>query len=242
MTTTMRPPGGPDGPDDGDGDGEWIDDAWRAGDLIEGPAGAGDGDAAVRARRGRGATGAESAGGPGGRGRGGRWRRLRRRARGDGSDGGGQALQNPMFLGIAFLVAVFNLLGLVMVLSASSVVALDKHGSSWYFVSRQLTWSIAGTGVLVLVARIDYRRWRRIADPLLWVSITMLVMVLIPGLGVQANGAQRWLGVGSLTIQPAEILKLTLLIWIADLLARRAKWMGNTRATLRPVLDRKSVV
>jgi cell division protein FtsW len=230
MTTTMRPPGGPDGPDGPDGGGEWIDDAWRAGDLIEGPAGAGDGDAVVRARRRRGATGAgaESAGGPGGR-RGGRWRRLR-------GDGGGQALQNPMFLGIAFLVAVFNLLGLVMVLSASSVVALDKHGSSWYFVSRQLTWSIAGTGVLVLVARIDYRRWRRIADPLLWVSIVMLVMVLIPGLGVQANGAQRWLGVGSLTIQPAEVVKLTLLIWIADLLARRAKWMGNSRATLRPVL------
>jgi cell division protein FtsW len=141
-----------------------------------------------------------------------------------------------MFLGIAFLVAVFNLLGLVMVLSASSVVALDEHGSSWYFVSRQLTWSIAGTGVLVLVARVDYRRWRRLADPMLWVSLAMLVAVLIPGLGVQANGAQRWLGVGSLTIQPAEVVKLTLLVWISDLLARRAKWMGNTRATLRPVV------
>jgi cell division protein FtsW len=141
-----------------------------------------------------------------------------------------------MFVGVTFLVAVFNLLGLVMVLSASSVVALDEHGSSWYFVSRQLTWSIAGTGVLVLVARIDYRRWRRIADPLLWGSMAMLVMVLIPGLGVRANGAQRWLGVGSLTIQPAEVVKLTLLIWISDLLARRARWMGNTRATLRPVL------
>ncbi|HEV7759716.1 MAG TPA: putative lipid II flippase FtsW [Acidimicrobiales bacterium] len=223
----VRPEG-----DDGR-DGEWIGDAWLGGDLIEGPGVDGpatqDDDASAAAAVG--AVGAR---------RGPRWRRGRGRdGDGDGErarSSRGQGVQNPMFLGIAFLVAVFNLLGLVMVLSASSVVALDKHGSSWYFVSRQLTWSIAGTGVLVLVARIDYRRWRRLANPLLWVSIAALVLVLVPGIGVSANGAQRWLGVGSLTIQPAEVVKLTLLIWIADLLARRAKWMSNTRATLRPVV------
>jgi cell division protein FtsW len=254
---------GPDGPDGVAGlEGEWVGATWQGGDLIEGPGGAGDGDAAVRRRARREGAGASDAGdaaaavgavgGRGGRRRPGparmvlhwrrRWakRRSGRGAEGKGAEGADEApvrgVQNPMFLGIAFLVAVFNLLGLVMVLSASSVVALDKHGSSWYFVSRQLTWSIAGTGVLVLVARIDYRRWRRIADPMLWVSIAALVMVLVPGLGVSANGAQRWLGVGSLTIQPAEVVKLTLLIWVADLLARRAHWMGNTRRTLRPVV------
>ena len=223
----------------GEAGGEWVGDAWLGGDLIEGPGGAGDGDAAVPTRRrgrGSGATDADGGRGAGGARRRRRWRRRRGGGGDEAADPRGKGLQNPMFLGIAFLVAVFNLLGLVMVLSASSVVALDKHGSSWYYVSRQLTWSIAGTGVLVLVARVDYRRWRRIADPLLWVSIAALVMVLIPGLGVSANGAQRWLGVGSLTVQPAEIVKLTLLIWIADLLARRARWMSNTRATLRPVV------
>lgn len=143
---------------------------------------------------------------------------------------------NPMFLGLAFLVAVLNLLGLVMVLSASSVVALDEHGSSWYYVGRQAIWSLAGAGVLLLVARVDYRAWRRLADPLLWGSIFTLVLVLVPMFGVQANGARRWLGTGSFLFQPAELVKLALLVWVADLLARRTRSMHKTRATLRPVV------
>jgi cell division protein FtsW (lipid II flippase) len=123
---------------------------------------------------------------------------------------------NPMFLGIAFLVAVFNLLGLVMVLSASSVKALDEHGSSWYYVGRQALWAVVGTGALVAVSRVDYHRWRRMATPLLWVGLSSLVAVLIPGVGVRAYGAQRWIGAGPLTVQPAEMVKLALLIWVAD--------------------------
>ncbi|HEY3140355.1 MAG TPA: putative lipid II flippase FtsW [Acidimicrobiales bacterium] len=143
---------------------------------------------------------------------------------------------NPMFLGIAFLVAVFNLLGLVMVLSASSVAALDQYGSSWYYVIRQATWATIGAAMLVAVSRIDYHRWRRMATPMLLVALSALVAVLIPGVGVQVNGAQRWLGAGPLTIQPAEMVKLAFLIWIADLLARRGAYMRNTKATLRPVV------
>jgi len=143
---------------------------------------------------------------------------------------------NPMFLGLAFLVAVFNLLGLVMVLSASSVVALDEHGSSWYFVGRQAIWASAGTGVLLLVSRVDYRTWRRFAKPLLLASMVALVLVLVPAFGVRVNGAQRWLGTGSFLFQPAELVKLTMLVWVADLLARRVRSMHKTRATLRPVV------
>ncbi len=141
-----------------------------------------------------------------------------------------------MFLALAFLVAVFNLLGLVMVMSASSVVALDTYGSSWYFLVRQALWAAIGTGVMVLVARVDYRRWRRWSTPLLIGSLLMLAVVLVPGVGVSANGATRWIGAGPLTFQPAELAKLTLLVWVADLLARRAAVMHNTRATLRPVV------
>jgi cell division protein FtsW len=144
--------------------------------------------------------------------------------------------QSPLFVGIAFLVAVFNLLGLVMVLSASSVLALDEYGSSWYHVSRQATWAGAGAGVMVLVARTDYHRWRSRATPLLWLSLAALAAVLVPALGREVNGAQRWLGSGSLSFQPAELVKLALVIWVADLLARRARQIHITRATLRPVV------
>jgi cell division protein FtsW len=131
---------------------------------------------------------------------------------------------------------VFILLGLVMVMSASSVVSLDEYGSPWYHVSRQALWALAGTVALVVVARIDYHRWRRLATPLLVAALLLLGLVLVPGVGVEANGATRWIGVGPITIQPSELAKLALLIWVADLLARRAAWMRNTRATLRPVI------
>jgi cell division protein FtsW len=148
----------------------------------------------------------------------------------------GRGHRSGMFLALAFLVAVFNLLGLVMVMSASSVVALDQYGSSWYFVVRQALWAGVGTGVMILVARVDYRRWRKWATPLLIGSLLLLALVLVPGVGVRVNGAQRWIGAGPLTFQPAELAKLTLLVWVADLLARRAAVMHNTRATLRPVI------
>jgi cell division protein FtsW len=144
--------------------------------------------------------------------------------------------RSAMFLALAFLVAVFNLLGLVMVMSASSVVALDDYGSSWYYVTRQALWASIGAGTMILVSRVDYHRWRRLATPLLLGSLITLALVLVPGVGVGANGATRWIGVGAMTFQPAELAKLTVLLWVADLLARRAAYMHNTRATLRPVI------
>jgi cell division protein FtsW len=141
-----------------------------------------------------------------------------------------------LFLALAFLVTVFNLFGLVMVMSASSVVALDAYGSSWYFVVRQALWALGGVVALVVVARTDYHRWRRFAGPFLVLALVLLCLVLVPGIGVDANGATRWIGVGALTFQPAEVAKLALLIWVADLLSRRAAHMHNTRATLRPVI------
>jgi cell division protein FtsW len=144
--------------------------------------------------------------------------------------------RSGLYLALAFLIVVFNLLGLVMVMSASSVVALDEFGSSWYFVVRQAAWAGAGAVALVIIARIDYHRWRRIAGPLLVVSLILLGLVFVPGVGIAANGATRWIGIGAFSFQPAELAKLAVLLWVADLLARRAAYMHNTVATLRPVV------
>ena len=144
-------------------------------------------------------------------------------------------LRSVNFIGLLVPIAALNLLGFVMVLSASSVSALDEFGSSWYIAARQGMWVAIGIAVALVVLRIDYHRWRRISGPLLVLSVALLVAVLVPGVGVNANGATRWLGYGSLSLQPSELVKLALVIWIADLLARRSAWMSEVRLTLVPV-------
>jgi cell division protein FtsW len=143
--------------------------------------------------------------------------------------------RSKTYAGLLAVVATLNLLGLVMVLSASSVIALDDYGSSWYVVLRQALWLIVGTIACVVVLRVDYHRWRRSALPALALSMVLLALVLVPGLGVEVNGASRWLGYGPLSLQPSELAKLTVLLFAADLLARRAAWMDDARLTLVPV-------
>jgi cell division protein FtsW len=134
------------------------------------------------------------------------------------------------------LVAVLNLLGLVMVLSASAVTALYDYGSPWYQFLRQFIWLIVGSTALLFTLRVDYHRWRRWTRPALFVSLGLLVLVLVPGVGVNVNGASRWLGYGPLSLQPSEMAKLAMVLFAADLLARRGEKVRNWRLGLQPVM------
>jgi len=134
------------------------------------------------------------------------------------------------------VIVVLNLIGLVMVLSSSSVSALHHHGSSYYYFERQLLWLGLGGIAFVIALRTDYHRLRALAWPGLLASIGMLAIVLLPGIGSNVNGSSRWIGVGTFGIQPSEFAKLGVLIFAADLLARRSAWIEDTRVTLRPVL------
>jgi cell division protein FtsW len=138
------------------------------------------------------------------------------------------------FLVLLAIVIVLNLVGLVMVLSASQVTALHDYGSSWYYFIRQLMWVGIGLVAFVVTIQVDYRKWRRIAVPLLGVSLVLLVLVLVAG--TEVTGSQHWLGIGDLRIQPSELAKLALLVFAADLLARRSDQMHRTEITLRPIL------
>ena len=144
--------------------------------------------------------------------------------------------RSKTFVALLAVIVTLNLLGLVMVLSASSVSSLDTYGSSWYVVMRQAIWMALGVVGCVMVMRVDYHRWRRMALPALVGSGVLLTLVLVPGLGTSANGATRWLGYGPVTVQPSELAKLAVLLFVADLLARRAAWMTDARVTLVPVL------
>ena len=137
---------------------------------------------------------------------------------------------------LASVVAVLCLVGLVMVLSSSSVHALRQRGDSWLFFRRHLLWLVLGTTALVVTARVDYRRWRPLGLPLLAAVGVLLVAVLVPGVGVSVNGSTRWLGVGSWRLQPAELAKLALLVFWADVLARRLDRRPDAEVPMRPVL------
>jgi cell division protein FtsW len=134
------------------------------------------------------------------------------------------------------LVGVLVVIGLVMVLSASSVQSQHEFGSTWSYFVRQCMWTVIGLTVLRVVSRIDYRVWRRLIPLMLVASFGLLLLVLVPGVGLRVNGARSWLGAGPIRVQPAELVKLALLLFCADLLARRHDRMDDFRLTVVPIL------
>ena len=109
--------------------------------------------------------------------------------------------------------------GLVMVYSASSARAALAADDPAYYLKRQALYALVGIAALVLFSRTDYRRLRFAILPLLLTSFAFLVAVLV--VGTPVNGARRWLVLGPFTLQPSELAKLALALWIAALLARR---------------------
>ncbi|MBK9181502.1 MAG: FtsW/RodA/SpoVE family cell cycle protein [Acidimicrobiales bacterium] len=89
-------------------------------------------------------------------------------------------------------------------------------------MQRQAMWSVVGAGALLATLAISIDFWRRHVRVWLAVTVAMLVAVLVPGVGLSANGATRWLGAGPLQVQPSEFAKFALLLFVADLLDRRS--------------------
>ena len=137
---------------------------------------------------------------------------------------------------ICIVVGLLCVLGLMMVLSASSVEALHFYGGAWLFFKRQILWVGFGLAAMTVAARGDYHRWRRLGTPGVVLSLLLLVVVLVPGVGISAGGATRWLGSGPIRVQPSELAKLSLLIFAADLLTRRADRVHEPGAIVRPLL------
>lgn len=133
------------------------------------------------------------------------------------------------------LVSVLNMVGLVMVLSSSSVESIRQYGTPWHFFARELLWLVLGGVVFFVAFRIDYHRWRAFARLGMVAAIGMLVAVLVPGVGVSVSGASRWIGTSSFQVQPSEFAKVALIFFAADLLDRRAD-RGGWWYRMGPVL------
>jgi cell division protein FtsW len=128
-------------------------------------------------------------------------------------------------------------IGLMMVLSASSVYSYTQYdGNSYYVFFRQLTWVVLALPIAFVASRLPHRLIRGLAWPGLAVSTVLLVLTQVPGLGREVNGNTNWLALGPLTIQPSEIAKLAIILWCADLYARKERLLGDWKHTLIPVL------
>ena len=136
---------------------------------------------------------------------------------------------------IGIVVAVFVMLGLVMVLSASSAVESAKGNSPYHVFGRQVTW--AGFGLVgMLVAMRMHLSWvRRLAIPLAALAAAGMALPFVPTVGATINDAQAWVTVGSFSLQPSEFLKLALVLFCADLLVRRQDVLADVRRSLRPI-------
>jgi cell division protein FtsW len=126
-------------------------------------------------------------------------------------------------------------LGLIMVLSASSIYALTNYGSSFAIVQRQLIFALLGVGGAIVASRIPLRLMRKLIRPFLAGSVLLIAATFV--IGVDVNGNRNWLALpGGFQLQPSEFAKLAVVLWIADLYARRQKYLVTPRYILTPMV------
>ncbi len=125
--------------------------------------------------------------------------------------------------------------GIVMVFSASYYSAQIESGNSLAYVTKQIYGAVLGFAAMIMVSRIDYDFLKRNAKLFLIICFIMLILVLIPGIGINRNGARRWLGFGtSFSFQPAEIAKFGLILFLASSMSNRQKKLKKFRTGLLP--------
>ena len=123
------------------------------------------------------------------------------------------------------LICVAGLLifGLIMVYDAAVVQAFKDYGDKYYYIKQQLVWMVLGIVTLIFFSFFNYQFLRKLALPMFAGSLILLLAVFVPGLGFSAGGAHRWLNLGPVNIQPAEIIKLTSIIFFSSLFEKKVR-------------------
>lgn len=141
---------------------------------------------------------------------------------------------SPRLLIILALLLIF---GLIMLSSASSVIAFQNFDDPYYYLKHQLLYGVLLGGLFFFaLSRIDYTYWRKIAFPLMVISLVLLLLVFVPGIGTELLGAKRWIHVGGIFFQPSEIVKLTFLFYLAAWLETRGHQVKEMSAGLTSFL------
>jgi cell division protein FtsW len=142
-------------------------------------------------------------------------------------------LKSDKFLFTATLLLVCT--SVVMVYSASAVLAMERFDEPYYFLFKQAAWALMGLCLLPIVMRIDYRQYRQ--PTVIWTALVMVAVALVAVLffGPKVKGATRWLGVGPMGVQPSELAKIAIIIFTAALLERRMDRIDEVSYSLLPI-------
>ncbi len=123
-------------------------------------------------------------------------------------------------IAVAVVVGLLLIVGLVMSFSAS-VVDAAEDGDPFGILRRQVAWAAIGIPAFLIVSSVDHRVWRPLSWLMIVASVVGLLLVLVPGLGLTRGGSTRWIGLGPLVVQPSELAKLSVLLWLADVYERK---------------------
>ncbi len=122
---------------------------------------------------------------------------------------------------LLILPIVLTIVGLVMMTNASVAQAQNLFGDKFFFAKQQLMWAALGLVGFFIAARIPFSLWEKIATPLFWLTVVALALVLVPAVGTMALGARRWITLGQFSLQPAEIAKLTSILYFSRLFTKQ---------------------
>ena len=144
---------------------------------------------------------------------------------------------SPVDRTVLMITYLLLLIGLIMMFSASGVMAEMRYGDSMFFLKRQAVWIVLGLLVLHWVSRQDYGIWKTVMPLMLGLTVVILALVLIPIVGSEVNGARRWFRFGGFSFQPGELAKLTAVLYLSSFLVRREKDITNfNKGVLAPVI------
>ena len=147
-----------------------------------------------------------------------------------------EAGRGPIDVPFLLLVLLLTGMGLIMLLSASFPSAYYETGNPLYYFKRQAEFAALGLIAMVVIGRINYARFRGVAKIALIVSVVLLTMVIVPGIGITSHGATRWLGIPrtDLQFQPSEIAKLGVILYFADSISKKKDKMKTIRYGILP--------
>ena len=145
-------------------------------------------------------------------------------------------MKNKVNIILLIAVLIISVFGLIMITSSSYVWAEYKFDDPLKFFKHQALFLVISIILMVIVSKIDYHIYFEKANILLIISLTLLVLVLIPGIGSVRNGSRSWFGIGSFGIQPSEFSKLILIIFTAKYLYKNDRDLKNIKKGVLPIL------